>query len=131
MKKFIISLIIILACTVATFAQVQQASHSAALKTGVKTVDLINGLKITVDFNSDRGALWFTGNTEDSKMIITEFIPLSDPIGIKIEIGKSYILDNLFATIEYKVLEIQENKVTRIWFRIAAKTLELPQKNWI
>jgi len=113
------------------FSQTRQASHSQALRTGVTTVDLINGLRIKVDFNPDEEKLWFTGESNDLKLLITEYIPLSDPIESGIEIGKSYHLDNLFATIEYKVLKIEGNRVTRIWFRIAAKTLELPAKNWI
>ncbi len=113
------------------FPQTRQASHSAALKTGVKTIDLINGLRIKVDFSPEKQALWFTGESKDLKMFITEFIPLSDPGGTGIEIGKNYLLDNMYASIEYKILEVESNRVTRIWFRIVAKTLDLPQKNWI
>jgi len=131
MKKYILSLIIITVLTGNALAQTRQASHSAALRTGVKTIDLINGLKIKVDFNPQKQTLWFTGESKDLKMFITEFIPLGNPREIGLEIGKSYKLDNLFASIEYKILAIEDDKVTRIWFRIAAKTLELPVKNWI
>ncbi len=131
MKKLILSLVIVTIIASSAFSQTRQASHSAALKTGATTIDLINGLKIKVDFSPDRGTLWFTGETEDLKMFITEFIPLSDPTGTRIEIGKSYILDNMYATIEYKILTIESNRVTRIWFRVAAKTDSMPQKNWI
>jgi len=131
MKKLILSLVIVTIIASSAFSQTRQASHSAALKTGATTIDLINGLKIKVDFSPDKGTLWFIGETEDLKMFITEFIPLSDPAGTGIEIGKSYILDNMFATIEYKILAIESNRVTRIWFRVAAKTLDIPQKNWI
>jgi hypothetical protein len=130
MKK-LLTLPVLLMITISLYGQAKQASHSAALKTGVKTVELINGLNLTIDFNPDKGTLWFLGNTGDSDMFITEFIPLSDPIGTKIEIGKAYRLDNLFVSIEYKVLEIKDNKVTRIWFRVAVKSLEIPQRNWI
>jgi hypothetical protein len=131
MKKLILFLLIASLMTVNALSQTRQASHSAALKTGVKTVDLINGLKIKVDFSPDKGTLWFTGESKDLKMFITEFIPLTDPLDTGIEIGKSYHLDNMYCSIEYKVLAIEDNKVTRIWFRIAATQLELPQKNWI
>jgi hypothetical protein len=131
MKKLILSLVMVTVVAGSAFSQTRQASHSAALITGVKTIDLINGLRIKVDFNPDQETLWFTGESNDLKMFITEYIPLSDPIGTGIEIGKSYQLENMFASIEYKVLKIKGNRVTRIWFRIAAKTLELPEKNWI
>jgi len=131
MKKLILSLVMVAVIAGSAYSQTRQASHSAALRTGVKTVDLINGLKIKVDFSPDKETLWFTGESNDLKMFITEYIPLSDPDGTGIEIGKSYRLDNMYATIEYKVLKIEGNKVTRIWFRIAARALELPEKNWI
>lgn len=131
MKKLILFLLIASFTTAGALSQTRQASHSAALKTGVKTVDLINGLKIKVDFSPDKGTLWFTGESKDLKMFITEFIPLTDPLETGIEIGKSYRLDNMYCSIEYKILTIENNKVTRIWFRIAATQLELPQKNWI
>jgi len=130
MKKLLV-LTITLMLTAGLFGQAKQASHSAALKTGVKTIELINGLNLSVDFNPDKGTLWFLGNTGDSDMFITEFIPLTDPKGTKIEIGKAYKLDNIFVSIEYKILEIKDNKVTRIWFRVAVKSLEIPQRNWI
>ncbi len=117
--------------TAGALSQTRQASHSQALKTGVTTVDLINGLKIKVEFEPEKGTLWFTGESKDLKMFITEFIPLTDPLETGIEIGKSYRLDNMYCSIEYKVLTIENNRVTRIWFRIAATQLELPQKNWI
>ncbi|MEA1886191.1 MAG: hypothetical protein U9N72_03150 [Bacteroidota bacterium] len=131
MKKLVFILFMVTVFTGGAFSQARQASHSAALKTGVRTIDLINGLKIKVDFSPEKQKLWFTGESKDLKMFITEFIPLADPDGTGIEIGKSYMLDNMFASIEYKILEIKSNRVTRIWFRIAAKTLDLPQKNWI
>lgn len=131
MKKIILSLVIMTLIAGCAYSQTRQASHSAALKTGVKTIDLINGLKIKVDFNPEKGTLWFTGETEDLKMFITEFIPLSDPVETGIEIGRSYRLDNMYTSIEYKILAIESNRITRIWFRIAAKTEDLPQKNWI
>ncbi|HDZ41182.1 MAG TPA: hypothetical protein ENH59_05835 [Bacteroidetes bacterium] len=131
MKKIIMIMVIVTFFIGNALSQTRQASHSAALKTGVKTVDLINGLKIKVDFSPEKGTLWFTGESKDLKMFITEFIPLTDPIETGIEIGKSYHLDNMYVSIEYKVLTIENNRVTRIWFRIAAAQLELPQKNWI
>lgn len=131
MKKIILILLAVAFFTGNASSQTRQASHSAALKTGVKTVDLINGLKIKVDFSPEKGTLWFTGESKDLKMFITEFIPLSDPIETGIEIGKSYRLDNMYCSIEYKVLTIENNRVTRIWFRIAATQLELPERNWI
>ncbi len=131
MKKIIFSLVIIAFFSTGALAQTRQASHSAALKTGIKTIELINGLSIKVDFSPEKETLWFTGESKDLKMFITEFIPLNNPSGTGIEQGKSYRLDNMFASIEYKVLEIENNRVTRIWFRVAAKTLTLPEKNWI
>ncbi|MBS0010338.1 MAG: hypothetical protein KFF49_02945 [Bacteroidales bacterium] len=131
MKKSILSLLMLTVITFSAFTQTRQASHSAALTSGVKTIDLINGLKIKVDFSPDKGTLWFTGESKDLKMFITEFIPLSDPVETGIEIGQSYILDNLYVSIEYKILKIDNNRVSRIWFRIAAKDKDLPQKNWI
>ncbi|MDT8402033.1 MAG: hypothetical protein RQ743_10085 [Bacteroidales bacterium] len=131
MKKIILIMAVVTFFIGDAFSQTRQASHSQALKTGVTTVDLINGLKIKVDFSPEKGTLWFTGESKDLKMFITEFIPLTDPIEIGIKIGKSYRLDNMYCSIEYKVLTIENNRVTRIWFRIAATQLELPQKNWI
>ncbi|MDZ7738951.1 MAG: hypothetical protein U5K32_07795 [Bacteroidales bacterium] len=131
MKKIIFSLVIITFLSAGALAQTRQASHSAALKTGIKSIDLINGLKVKVDFSPEKETLWFTGESKDLKMFITEFIPLNNPSGTGIEPGKSYRLDNMFASIEYKILEIENNRVTRIWFRVAAKTLTLPEKNWI
>ena len=131
MKKLILSLVMVTVIAGFAFSQTRQASHSAALRTGVKTIDLINGLKIKVDFSPDKETLWFTGESNDLKMFITEYIPLTDPDGTGIEIGRSYRLDNMYVTIEYKVLKIEGNKVTRIWFRIAATSTELPVKNWI
>ena len=131
MKKTLLGILILIVFAAAVNAQTRQASHSAALKTGVKTIDLINGLRIKVDFDPQKETLWFTGESKDLKMFITEFIPLSDPDELMLEVGKSYRLDNMFASIEYKILKIEGNRVTRIWFRIAAKTLSLPEKNWI
>ncbi len=131
MKKLILFLVIVTFFIGNALSQTRQASHSQSLKTGVTTVDLINGLKIKVDFSPEKGALWFTGESKNLKMFITEFIPLADPLDIGIEIGKSYRLDNMYVSIEYKVLTIENNRVTRIWFRIAATLLELPQQNMI
>lgn len=114
------------------FSQTRQASHSAVLKTGLSPkIELINGLKIEVDFSPDKEILWFTGESDELKMLITEYIPLSDPEGTGIEIGTTYRLDNMYSTIEYKVLKIEDNRVTRIWFRVSAKAMELPVKSWI
>lgn len=131
MKKIFLILIIVAISTGNALSQTRQASHSAALKTGVKTIDLINGLKIKVDFSPEKETLWFTGESKDLKMFITEFIPLTNPNETGIVIGQSYRLDNIYVSIEYKVLTIEANRVTRIWFRIAATSLELPEKNWI
>jgi len=131
MKKLVLVLVIVTFLIGNALSQTRQASHSQSLKTGVTTVDLINGLKIKVDFNPEKGNLWFTGESKDLKMFITEFIPLTDPLDIGIEIGKSYRLDNMYVSIEYKVLTIKDNRVTRIWFRIAAIREDLPTKNWI
>lgn len=131
MKKIMFILVIITFFSACALAQTRQASHSAALRTGIKSIDLINGLKIKVNFSPDKETLWFTGESKDLKMFITEFIPLNNPSGTGIELGKSYRLDNMFASIEYKILEVENNRVTRIWFRVAAKTLTLPEKNWI
>lgn len=131
MKKSLFSLVIITIISGTALAQTRQASHSTALKTGKKSIDLINGLIIKVDFNPEKESLWFEGGTNDLQMFITEFIPLNNPSGTGIEPGKSYRLDNLFVSIEYKILEIENNHVKRIWFRVAAKTLTLPEKNWI
>jgi hypothetical protein len=132
MKKLILSLIMVTVIAGSAISQTKQASHSQALKTkSVITVDLINGLNFKVDFSPDEETLSFIGETNDLKMFITEYIPLSDPNGTGIEIGKSYTMDNMYVTIEYKILKIEDNKVTRTWFRIAVKSLDLPEKNWI
>ena len=131
MKKIILTTSILLALIITAVGQTKQASNSAALSKGIKTIKLINGLDIVIDFNPENETLWITGNTNKTDLFITEFIPLKKPIETKIEIGKSYILDNLFVHIEYKVLEITDNKVIRIWYRVAAKTLELPEESWI
>ncbi len=131
MKKIYILSIILIISSLTAEAQTRQASNSAALTTGKRTIDLINGLKIEVDFNTERERLFFTGNTDKSPLFITEYIPLDNPKEQGIEIGKSYKLDNLFVSIEYKILEIKDNKVTRIWFRIAALQLKLPEESWI
>jgi hypothetical protein len=131
MRRVIISLITITLINFSLSSQTKQASHSAALIKGVRTVNLINGLNISVDFNPEKETLWITGGTDKIELFITEFIPLSDPKGIKIEIGKSYSLDNLFAKIEYKILKIEDNKVTRIWFRVVATSTSLPDDGWI
>lgn len=111
--------------------QTRQASHSAALLKGARTISLINGLNISIDFNPEKETLWITGKTTKSDLFITEFIPLDNPQGTGIEKGKSYRLDNLYANIEYKVLEITDNRVTRIWFRIAATSAKPPAEGWI
>ena len=131
MKKIHIIAFLLLAITASAAAQTRQASNSAALTSGKRTVDLINGLRIEVDFNPEREFIWFTGNTDKSPLFITEYIPLDNPAGTGIEIGKSYKLDNLFVSIEYKVLEVTDNRVTRIWYRIAALQLKLPEESWI
>ena len=131
MKKIILFLSAILLIFSVSNGQTKQASHSASLIKGARTVNLINGLNITVEFNPDKETLWITGSTTKAELFITEFIPLKDPQGTKIEIGKSYKLDNLFASVEYKILEIKGNRVTRIWFRIAATSLSLPDESWI
>lgn len=131
MKKIVFSLVLIAFFSAGALAQTRQASHSAALRKGVKTIELINGLRVKVDFSPNKETLWFTGESKDLKMLITEFIPLDNPLATGIEPGKSYRLDNMFASIEYKILEIEDNRVKRIWIRVAAKTLTLPEKNWI
>ena len=131
MKK-IVTIIALFAITViGVLGQTKQASNSAALRKGKKTIDLINGLKVEIDFNSERETLWITGNTDKSPLFITEYIPLDNPNGTGIKIGQSYKLDNMFVSIEYKVLEIVDNRVTRIWFRVAALQLKIPEESWI
>ncbi|GEM_PF-1153325 len=131
MKKIAIFLSILTLTGVFAFGQTKQASNSAALRKGKKTIDLINGLKVEIDFNSDRETLWITGNTEQTPLFITEYIPLDNPDGTGIKIGQSYKLDNMYVSIEYKVLEIIDNRVTRIWFRVAALQLNIPEESWI
>ena len=131
MKKILIIISLLAITGMLANAQTKQASNSAALTKGKKTIDLINGLKIEIDFNSDRETLWITGNTEQSPLFITEYIPLDNPDGTGIKIGQSYKLDNMFVSIEYKVLEIVDNRVTRIWFRVAALQLKIPEESWI
>ncbi len=112
--------------------QTKQLSHSAALRlAGKNTVDLFNGLRITVEFDTAKQNIHLTGEALGNKMIIREYMPLDNPEGQRLEIGKSYNFDNLYASIEIKILEITDNKVIRIWYRIAAKTDELPKKGWI
>ena len=135
MRKVILSTIFIIAVAISTSAQTNReiikVSESAALTRGIKTIPLINEFRITIDFNPDTEFLWITGEVSRDKMIISESIPLKDPIGTKIEIGKSYMLDNFFVGIEYKILGIKDNKVVRIWYRVVAKTLDPPEKSWI
>ncbi len=131
MKKILIVVVIFFSLSALTFGQTKQASNSAALTKGIKTIELINGLRIKIEFNCEEETLWITGSTKNNPLFITEFIPLDNPEGIKLEIGKSYMLDNLYASVEYRILEIKENKVTRIWYRVAAKTTDLPQESWI
>jgi len=131
MRKLILILIVLIVATFSTQAQTKQASHSAALIKGIRTVNLINGLDISVDFNPEKETLWITGRTTKIDLIITEYIPLKDPEGSKIEIGKSYKLDNIFASVEYKILEIKDNRVTRIWFRVAATSERPSDESWI
>lgn len=128
MKKLMLSLIIVFIFAATALSQTRKASHSQALRTGISNIDLINGLRIKVEFEPEKGSLWFTGETENLKMFITEHIPLSDPVGTGVKIGESYRLDNVYVNIEYKVLTIENNKVMRIWFRIASTGVELPQK---
>jgi len=130
--KNLVSFTLALAFTLAAAqAQTKQASQSASLTKGIKTVDLINDLQITIDFNSDAENLWITGATRNNKLFITEFIPLKDPAGTNIAIGHSYLLENPFVSIEYKVLEIKDNRVVKIWYRVAVKMLKLPEESWI
>ncbi|MFN2380526.1 MAG: hypothetical protein ABR519_10040 [Bacteroidales bacterium] len=125
-------LMIILALPLSTIqSQTRQASHSSSLMKGAKTINLINGLNITVEFNPEKETLWITGKTAKSDLFITEYIPLSNPMETGIETGKSYRLDNLYANIEYKILEIKDNRITRIWFRIAATSEKPPAEGWI
>jgi hypothetical protein len=131
MKKILIILSLLTLCGIVSFGQTKQASNSAALRKGKKTIDLINGLKVEVNFNPERETLWFTGNTAKSPLFITEYIPLDNPNGTGIKIGQSYKLDNMFVSIEYKILEIVDNRVTRIWFRVAALQLKIPEEAWI
>lgn len=131
MRKQGLIISIFLFATLSLQAQTKQASHSAALIKGVRTVNLINGLNVSVNFDPDKEALWINGSTARIEMVITEYIPLRDPTGTKMEIGKSYKLDNIFASVEYKILEIKDNKVTRIWFRVAATTVNPPDTSWI
>ena len=131
MKKVIIIISLITLTGFFVSGQTKQASNSAALTKGKKTVDLINGLKVEIDFNSDKETLWITGNTNKTPLFITEYIPLDNPNGTGIKIGQSYKLDNMFVSIEYKVLEITDNRVTRIWFRVAALQLKIPEESWI
>jgi hypothetical protein len=124
--------LIFLALTVSNVqSQTRQASHSSSLIKGAKTINLINGLNITVEFNPEKETLWITGKTAKSDLFITEYIPLGNPMGTGIETGKSYRLDNLYANIEYKILEIKDNRITRIWFRIAATSEKPPAEGWI
>lgn len=131
MKRLFLTLVTVTAIVSTAFSQTGKASHSQALTTGVIQINLINKINIEVAFSSDEETLLFTGETNDLKMLITENIPLSDPEATGIEIGRSYTLDNMYATIEYKVLKIDYNRVTRIWFRVAAKTVEPPVISWI
>jgi len=131
MKKLVTIISLLTITGLLAFGQTKQASHSAALKKGKKTIDLINGLKIEIDFNSERETLWITGNTDRTPLFITEYIPLDNPNSTGIKIGQSYKLDNMFVSIEYKVLEIVDNRVTRIWFRVAALQLKIPEESWI
>lgn len=124
--------LILLALPVSTIqSQTRQASHSSSLLKGAKTINLINGLNITVEFNPEKETLWITGKTAKSDLFITEYIPLGNPMGTGMETGKSYRLDNLYANIEYKILEIKDNRITRIWFRIAATSERPPAEGWI
>ena len=131
MKKLLLTTTLLLTFLITVTGQTKQASNSSALTKGIKTINLINGLDISIEFNPDKETLWITGNTSKTKLFVTEFIPLTNPEGTRIEIGKSYILDNMFVYIEYKVLEITDNRVIRIWYRVAAKTLNLPEESWI
>ena len=129
--RLIVIIILLILPVTTILPQTRQASHSSSLLKGAKTINLINGLNITVDFNPEKETLWITGKTAKSDLFITEFIPLYDPQGTGIEKGKSYRLDNLYANIEYKIIEINDNKVIRIWFRIAATAAKPPTEGWI
>lgn len=133
MKKILIACILFGLAGLITSGQTKQASKSAVLRNGKHSVELINGLNIILDFriNEERQYLWVEGSTKNSPLFITEYIPLTNPEAIGIEIGKSYKLDNLFASIEYKILEIEDNKVTRIWYRVVALSEKLPEEAWI
>lgn len=131
MKNLVTIILSLLITSFSLSAQTRQASHSASLIKGARTINLINGLNISIEFNPEKETLWITGSTAKIELFITEFIPLKNPGGTNIEIGKSYQLNNLFATVEYKVLEIKDNKVTRIWFRIAATSVKPPDDSWI
>ena len=131
MKRIVLIISLLTLTVLIASGQTKQASNSAALTKGKKTIDLINGLKIEIDFNSERETLWITGNTENIPLFITEYIPLDNPNGTGINIGQSYKLDNMFVSIEYKVLEIVDNRVVRIWFRVAALQLKIPEESWI
>lgn len=131
MRKYIFLTIIMVLASLTMNAQTRQASHSAALIKGVRTVKLINGLDISIEFNPEKETLWITGRTAKIDLIITEYIPLKNPEGTKMEIGKSYKLDNIFASVEYKILEIKDNRITRIWFRVAATSTTPPDESWI
>lgn len=131
MKKTILLLLVLMLSAVFADAQTRQASNSAALMRGKRTIDLINGLKVVIDFNPENETLWITGNTDRNPLFITEYIPLKNPNETGIVIGQSYRLDNMFASIEYKVLEITDNRVTRIWYRVSALQLKIPEESWI
>lgn len=137
MRRSILILLFIGTALATINGQTKQASQSAALRPSAtnpemkRTVDLINGLQVMVTFDIEGEHIWFNGSTKNNPSFITEFIPLDDPDGSNIEKGKSYILDNLYVTMEYKILEITNNRVTRIWYRVAAKTTDLPQQPWI
>ncbi|MEE4116256.1 MAG: hypothetical protein V2I37_08805 [Marinilabiliaceae bacterium] len=133
MNKFLIAGILFFITVAISLGQTKQASKSAVLRNGKHSVELINGLNIVLDFriNDDMQYLWVEGSTKNNPLFITEYIPLTNPEAIGIEIGKSYKLDNLFASIEYKILEIEDNKVTRIWYRVVALSDKLPEEAWI
>lgn len=131
MRKSTTIIISLLFISLSLSAQTKQASHSASLIKGIRTINLINGLNISIEFNPEKETLWITGSTDKIDLFITEFIPLKDPEGTRLEIGKSYTLNNLFASVEYKILEIKDNRVTRIWFRVAATSTKPPDESWI
>ena len=91
MNKFLIAGILFFITVASSLGQTKQASKSAVLRNGKHSVELINGLNIVLDFriNDDMQYLWVEGSTKNNPLFITEYIPLTNPEAIGIEIGKS------------------------------------------